>query len=207
METVAINGKVRTEVGKRATKAIRNADEIPCVLYGGEDLIHFSITPSDVKDLIYTADFKIAEINIDGNTYKSIVKDVQFHPVSERILHIDFLHLVDGQPVKIEVPIRFKGTSPGVKSGGKLMPKLRRVKVKTTPENMVNELMVDISKLQLGHSIRVRDIKPGEGIEIVLSPGIPVASVEIPRVLRSAAPAAAAVEEEEGGEEEEATEE
>lgn len=187
MEIVAINGQIRAEVGKKATKAVRKKDGgIPCVLYGGEDLIHFSIPEPEVKALIYTSDFKVADINIEGKTYRCILKDVQYHPVTEAILHIDFLRLVKGNPVKIEVPVRFKGTSPGVKSGGKLLPKLRRVKVKTTPENLVSELLVDISKLELGQSIRVRDIEPGEGIEIILSPGIPVATVEVPRALRSA---------------------
>jgi len=151
-----------------------------------------------VKKLIYTADFKVAELNIGGASHRAIVKAVQFHPVSEEIMHIDFLELVAGQSVRLEVPVHFVGSSPGVKTGGKLLQNLRRIKIKTTPENMVSSLELDISELELGHAIRVRDIKPVDGVEIMVTGATPVAVVEVPRALRSAATAA---EGEEGAEE------
>lgn len=212
METIAFTGEPRTDLGKRSTKMLRGKGHIPCVAYGSEDLIHFSLNPTDVKDLIYTPDFKLAEITVDGKSFKAIVKDIQFHPVTDEIMHLDFLQLEEGRAVKVEVPIRFKGTSPGVKGGGKLIQRLRRIKIKTLPENLVSEMNVDISKLELNHSIRVRDVDQKlETIEIMNSPGVPIASVETPRALRSAATAAAkegegAVAEEEATEEE-ATEE
>ncbi|NUQ23755.1 MAG: 50S ribosomal protein L25 [Saprospiraceae bacterium] len=187
MEVVAIKGQGRSGLGKKATKAVRNDGRIPCVIYGGGDAIHFTTTGSEVKNLVYSGDFKLAEIDVDGKPHKCILKDIQFHPVNDKILHIDFLRLVDGHPVKVEVPLRFKGVSAGVKAGGKLLQTVRKVKIKTTPEHLVDELSVDITHLEMGQSIRIRDIKPATGIEIINSPGIPIATIEIPRALRSAA--------------------
>ena len=186
MQTVAIKGEARTELGKKNTKAVRTEGKIPCVLYGKDEVSHFSTSINDVKHIIYTPEFKVAEIDLNGNKYRCILKDVQFHPVSEKVLHIDFLKLTEGHPVKVEVPIKFTGTSPGVKSGGKLIQQVRRIKIKTIPEKLVDEVTLDISSLELGQSIRVRDIETVDGIEIMNSPGIPVALVEIPRALRSA---------------------
>ncbi|MCG8328094.1 MAG: 50S ribosomal protein L25 [Chitinophagales bacterium] len=191
MEVIAVNGELRPELGKKGSKAVRNAGRIPCVLYGGDEVTHFSVAFNDVRDLIYTPDFKLAEISLDGKVQKAILKDAQFHPVSDDIRHIDFLRLVEGAPIKVEVPVRFKGVSPGVKVGGKLQQKLRRVKIKTTPDNLIDELHVDISSLELGDSVRVRDIEAVDNIEILNSPSVPLGTVETPRALRSAATAAA----------------
>lgn len=191
METIAITGQSRTGLGKKPSKDLRNDGRIPCVLYGGQDVVHFSVTLNDVKNLIYTPDFRVANLTVDGATYRCIVKDYQLHPLTSNLTHIDFLSLVDGQKVKLEVPVRTKGVSPGVKLGGKLQQKLRRVKVKTLPEEMVTELFVDISPLDLGQSLRVRDIQVPAGIELLNSPSIPVVTIEIPRALRSAAAAEA----------------
>lgn len=184
MQTVQFTGTARAAVGKKATKAIRNEGGIPCVIYGGEENVHFSTVHNDVKGMIYTPDFKVAEITVDGATYKCIIKEVQFHPVTEVIRHIDFLKLDEGKSVILEVPVRFKGVSPGVKSGGSLQQSLRRVKIKTTPENMVDELYGDISTLELGQAIRVRDLDLPEGVQLMNAPAIPVASVVVPRALR-----------------------
>ncbi len=191
MEIIAVNGQARPGLGKKVAKAVRNEGRIPCVLYGGDEVVHFSTTLNEVRGVVYTPDFKVAELSVNGKTYRAILKDVQWHPVSDSIMHIDFLRLVEGHPVKVEVPVRFKGVSPGVRAGGKLQQKLRRVQIKTTPEHLVTEISVDISKLELGQSIRVRDIVIEEpGIEIMSSPGVPVATIEIPRALRSATAAA-----------------
>lgn len=186
MTTVTLTATPRSNTGKKSSKAVRKGGGIPCILYGGETNVSFSTTHNDIKSLIYTPDFKIAEINLDGAVHKCILKDVQFHPVTESVLHADFLKLEESRPVKLEVPLRFKGTSPGVKEGGKIQQTLRRVKIKTTVDKMVDELLVDISELTLGSAARVRDIDVPEGIEIMNSPGIPVVSVEVPRALRSA---------------------
>lgn len=190
MEIIAINGQPRTDLGKKGAKAVRNGELIPCVLYGAGVSEHFSTEVSSVRHLIYTPDFKVAEITVEGKKHRCIVKAVQYHPVSEKIMHIDFLSLVPGHPVKVEVPLRFTGSSIGVKGGGKLQQNVRRVKIKTMPEDLVSELKLDISNLDMGQSVRVRDIKAPQNVEILTAASTPVATIEIPRALRSAAAAA-----------------
>lgn len=194
METVAVNGTIRTEVGKKATKAIRKQGEVPCVIYGGENVIHFSSAPSAFKHLIFTPEFKLAEITLDGTAYKCILKDAQYHPVSDEIVHMDFLQLIDGKNIIVNIPVAFKGVSPGVKAGGTLTSKLRTIKIKTTPDQIVNQLFVDISELVLGDSVRVRDVEVTDEMQVMNPGATPVASVEVPRALKSAE-----AEEEEGG--------
>lgn len=197
METIAISGELRAATGTKNAKQNRAAGAVPCVIYGGGDNISFTIDPKSVRDLIYTADFKLAEVTVDGGKHNCILKDAQFHPVTDNLVHLDFLKLVDGHPIKVEVPVRCVGASPGVKTGGKLQLKLRRIKIKTTPENIVDHLTVDISSLELGNSVRVRDINVPEGVEIMNPMANPVASVEIPRALRSAASKAEGEDEDE----------
>lgn len=194
MKTIALAGTPRTEVGKKSTKALRNEGLVPCVLYGGENAVHFSVTPMALRDLIYTNEFTTAAVEVEGTTYSAIIKDVQFHPITDTIMHVDFLQLEEGKVVKAEIPLRLVGTAVGVKVGGVLMQKLRKIKVKTTPDKLSATLSVDVSSLALGKSIRVRNIEVQDGIEIMNAGGIPVASVEIPRALRSAEAKAAAEE-------------
>ena len=191
MQSIAISGNPRVELGKVATKTNRTEGVIPCVLYGLDELAHFTVTAKDVRYLVYTPDFKIAELSLEGKTYRTILKDVQFHPISEAILHIDFLKLTEGQPVKVDVPLRLVGSAPGVKSGGRLIQPVRKVKIKCLPETLVDQVQLDISGLDLGQTSRVRDIIAQEGIEIMMSPSIPAVTIEIPRALRSAATAEA----------------
>ena len=190
MKNVVIKGELRTDLGKKGTKGVRSKGLIPCVIYGGDNPVHFSVQFSEIKDIIYTPDFKIANIEVGGESFRALLKSYQTHPVTDAVEHIDFLRLIDGHPVKVELPVRFYGVSPGVKLGGKLLQTLRKIKVKTTPQHLRDEILMDISSMELGQSIRVRDIKGIEGIEIMSSPGIPVATIEIPRALRSAAAAA-----------------
>jgi len=197
MTSVEIQGNTRSEFGKKGSKVDRNNGNIPAVMYGGNDVIHFTVTPAAVKHLIYTPDFKLADLEIDGKHYRAILKSVQFHPVTDQILHIDFLRLIDKTPIKVEIPLRFKGVSPGVKVGGKLIQQLRKIKIKTTPEFLVDELKADISKLELGQALRVREVIIPNGVEIINNPATPVALIEIPRALKAAA-ALAAKENEKG---------
>ncbi len=195
MNTVTVNGNTRTDLGKKATKAVRKDGGIPCVMYGAGDPVHFVTKHADVKKLIFTPEFQLAEVSLEGKSQKAIIKTVQYHPVTENIEHIDFLALIDGKSVKVDLPVRFRGVSPGILAGGRLTQSMRRVKVKTVPESLVNELVLDISSMQLGSAIRVRDIDPVEGLEIMSNESIPVAIVEVPRALRSATDAEAAAEE------------
>ena len=191
MVAVEIQGSKRSELGKKGSKSIRKDGGIPAVLYGGDEVIHFTVTTAGVKHIIYTPDFKLADLDVDGNHYKAILKSVQFHPVTDEVIHIDFLRLLDKVPVKVEVPLRFKGTSPGVKVGGKLIQQVRKIKIKTTPAKLVDELKADISSLDLGQALRVRDIIVPEGVEILNNSATPIALIEVPRALKAAAAAEA----------------
>ena len=201
MKTITLEGTLRTDLGKKSTKALRNAGLVPCVVYGSGENVHFSAPAQSFRDLIYTTEYTIAEVSIKGETTKSIIKGVQFHPVNDSIMHVDFLELIDGRSFKTEIPIALVGQPEGVQIGGVLMQKIRKVKVKTTPEKLTASIEVDVAHLVLGKSVRIREIQVPEGVEIMNSGGIPVASVEVPRALRSSA------SEEEEGTEEEGTEE
>jgi len=212
METVAIKAMSRSEFRTKGAKATRNAGKIPAVVYGGDTVSHISVELNDLRHAVYTPAFKLIDLELDGEQVSCIVKDIQFHPVSEEIVHVDFLRLVPGRSIKVEVPVRLEGVSPGLREGGALVKKLRRIAIKTTPEHLVDELVVDVSELMLGFSVRVKDAIVGEGIEVLNTPNIPIASVEIPRALKTeeeeaaelaeleAAEAAEAAEAGEGGE-------
>lgn len=187
MEIVAIQGSRKEGSGKEGAKKIRRDGLVPAVLYksGGGDTLPFSVTAPDIRPIVYTPKFRLVEINVDGKVHKCIVKEVQFHPVTDHVTHIDFLELVPGVKFKATVPLRYAGTAPGVKNGGKFIPKLRQVNILTTPENVVDEVFADISKMDLGSTIRVRDITLPTGVEISNNGAIPVASIEIPRALKA----------------------
>lgn len=192
METMTLQAKPRKALGKVATKAVRKENLIPCVLYGGDEIQHFTLAPLDLRTLVYSPEFKTVEINLDGQMHKCILKHVQYHPVDERILHIDFLRLIEEHPIKIEVPVSFQGVAIGLKSGGKLIKKMRSVKIKTTPEFLIDKIVLDTTAMELGQSARIKDLIIGEGIEILNNEDIPVASIDIPRALRTADDATAA---------------
>lgn len=186
MELIAINGQRKEKSGKQEVKKIRNAGMVPAVLYksGGGDAIQFGVDPAEFRHLVYSSKFKLAEISLDGQKHKCILKDIQFHPVTEAVLHLDFLELVPQVAFKATVPLRFAGVAPGVKAGGKFLPKLRKVGILTTPESVVDEVVADISAMELGDTIRVRDIKLQAGVQITNPPAVPIATIEIPRALK-----------------------
>ena len=198
MQTEVFKAEARDMSVKAA--ALRKEGRIPAVLYGPSVQEHFSVTHNDIKKLVYTPDFKVGEVELGGNSHKCIVKNVQYHPMTDEIRHIDFLVLKEGTKVKVDIPVKFKGVSPGVKEGGTLMQSMRKVKVKLDPKDLVDTLFIDISELTLGSAVRVKDIEIKEGIEVMVNEATPIASVEIPRALKSAQ--AEAAEAEGGGGEE-----
>ncbi len=189
MNTVTVSAQIRTNIGKTPVKATRALGLIPAIVYGNETPQAISVNKSEVKHLIYTPEFKIAEVTIDGKTQKCILKDYQMDPVTEQILHIDFLRLKEGVPVKVQIPVSFIGLSPGVKAGGKLVQQIRKIGIKTTPKYLVDKIEVDISKLELSGVLRVKEIILNENIEILIDGSNPLATVEVPRALKSAASA------------------
>ena len=185
METIKIEGQLRSEINKKTTKAVRATGNIPCVMYGGSEVKHFVASPKAFKHAIYTPDFKLVEVTIDGKPTQCIIKSAQFHPVNDALMHVDLLELVPGQGFNAEVPVTYAGVSPGVKTGGKMMKMIRRVKVRMTPESMVDNLSIDISELELGFSVRVNELTPVEGVVVTDPPNAPIASVVVPRALKS----------------------
>ncbi len=185
MEVIKVKGEIRKDMGKKATKALRREGLIPCNLYGKNTSLQFSANPVDFKDLVYTPNFKKAEIEVDGESHRCIVKKVDFHPVTDEILHIDLLKLVEDRKVKVQIPVHLQGSAPGVVDGGRLVQTLRKVEIKTTPKYLINELFIDVSKLQMGETVRVKDIDESETFEILNNPSIPIASIQVPRVLKT----------------------
>ena len=161
MKTIAISGSLRENVGKRDAKGLRYEGKAPAVLYGGTEQTHFAVLITDLKDVIYTPEANFVEIDIDGTKTKAIVKELQFHPVTDVLLHVDFLQLDEAKEILMEIPIKLTGVSPGVKMGGKLVQKLRKLRVKALPKDMPQAVEVSIAKLEVGGLFRVRDIEKG----------------------------------------------
>ncbi len=183
MKTITIEGQLRTEFGKSATRRLRSEGHVPAVIYGGAKEINFSAPAAAFRNIVYTADFMLTDVNVDGQTYNCVLKDLQFDKVTDRLIHVDFLELVPGKKVIVNIPLNFTGTPAGVKEGGKLVLKLKTLKVKTAPEHLKENIEVDLSELRVNDNIRVQDVA-AENMEVLNSPRIPVASVTTTRQLR-----------------------
>ncbi|MGF7232110.1 50S ribosomal protein L25 [Arachidicoccus sp.] len=183
MKTITIEGHLRTESGKRAARQVRSQDHVPGVIYGGEKEINFHASAKDLKSLVYTSEFQKAEVKIDGKTYTTILKDLQFDRVTDRLTHIDLLELVAGKKVLATIPVKFVGNSAGVKAGGKLVTKLKSLKVKCLPKDLKEFIEVDITNLDLNENVRVEDVKEAS-LEIMNSKRIPIASIVMTRQLK-----------------------
>lgn len=193
MKTITIKGQLRTGFGKTATRQLRSQDQVPGVIYGGAQEVNFSAPAAAFKPLVYTPSFQLAEVEIDGTTYKCILKDLQFDKVSDTLIHVDLLELVEDKKVIATIPLKFTGTSIGVKNGGKFVAKINALKVKTLPKYLREHIEVSIEDLDLNGNIRVEDVL-AENYEFMNSPRIPIASVVLTRQLKqeeAAAPAAA----------------
>lgn len=194
MKSITIKGSQRESVGKKATKALRNAGKVPCVLYGGEEPIHFSADELSFKDLVYTPNIYTATIELEnGEKLEAILQDIQFHPVSDKILHIDFYKLYEDKEVTMNIPVKLVGNSPGVMSGGVLRFPNRRLKVRALPSNLPDFINADISKLKIGDKVFVKDLM-SEQYSILHPEDIVVAQV---RMARNAVVSAEEEEEEE----------
>ena len=183
MKTITIEGQLRTESGKKATRLLRSQQLMRGVIYGGKSEISFAAPVSSFKNIVYTSEFILAEVQVGGQTYKCILKDLQFDKVSDALIHVDFLELVEGKKVVATLPLKYVGIPAGVKSGGKLVTKMKSVKVKTDPSALKDFIEVDLTNLELNANLRVQDIK-AEGMEIMNSPRIPIASVTMTRQLK-----------------------
>jgi len=186
MKSISINGTKRAAQTKQENIRLRAEGKVPCVLYGGKEQIHFSTPALSLKGLVYTPNVYTVELNIDGTTYKAVMKDIQFHAVTDRINHIDFLELNDNKKITIEVPVKVSGNAVGVRAGGQLVTKTRRLKISALPKDLPDSVDVSINELNIGDDIRVRDIKL-PGVEILNSPNSVITAVKITRAVAAAA--------------------
>ena len=185
MKSLEIIGFKRANLGKSESKRLRAESMVPCVLYGGEEQVHFYSPAILFRDLVYSPEVYKVQLNIEGEMHEAIMQDLSFHPVNEMLMHVDFLQLQENRPVRMEIPVRLEGTSPGVIQGGKLITKLRKIKIKALPKDLPDYLPVDISDLDLGKSAKVGRISV-EGVTILTNPLAPVCTVAITRALRQA---------------------
>jgi large subunit ribosomal protein L25 len=187
MKSITIKGSKRESVGKAATKALRNADKVPCVLYGGENAIHFSAEEKAFKNLVYTPNVYTATIELEGEkAITCILQDIQFHPVTDKILHVDFYQLFDDKEVTMEIPVKLLGNAPGVIIGGALRFPKRKLKVKALPANLPDTIEADISKLEIGDKLFVSEVN-APGCIILHPENTVVAQVRMSRAASSAA--------------------
>ncbi len=190
MKLITIEGQLRSEFGKKASRHFRSEGKVPCVIYGGSSNIHFTTTPKELKAIVYTPEFNKAIIKIDGKEHTCILKDLQMHKISDEVTHVDFLELVDGKRLNANVPLRFVGQSVGVKSGGRFVVKMNTIKVRTTPENLSSHIDVDITNLEIGKNLRIEDVVVSN-TEIMHNKRIPIAAVVTTRALKQEATEAA----------------
>lgn len=159
MKSISIQGTKRESVGKKATKALRDAELVPCVVYGGTETLNFSAEEKSFKGLVYTPEAHTVTIELDGNTIPAVLQDIQFHPLTDKILHADFYQLSEDKPVVMEVPVRLTGRSKGVVAGGAMRQSFRKLKLKALPANLPDEIVVDVTPLKIGSKLYVGDIK------------------------------------------------
>ena len=194
MKTITIEGQIRTEFGKKATRQLRLEEKVPAVIYGGAKEINFAAPATAFKNVVYTPDFMVVLANIEGKAYRCVLKDLQFDKVSDQLIHVDFLELVEDKKVIVTLPLKFTGAPVGVKAGGKLVTKIKSLKVKLLPKYLRENIELDITNLELNENIRVQDVK-ADNMEIMNSPRIPIASITMTRQLKqeeAAVPKAAA---------------
>jgi large subunit ribosomal protein L25 len=190
MKSITIKGSERESVGKVATKALRNAGAVPCVLYGGNQAVHFSADERAFKNLVYTPNAHTVVIELEGKSFNAVLQDIQVHPVSDKILHIDFFQLFDDKEITMEVPVKITGVSPGVLLGGDLRLNTRRLKVKALPKNLPDFVEANISELQMGNKLYVTKLVLGD-YKLLHPDNTVVAQVKISRAAMKAAQEAA----------------
>ena len=196
MKSIEIKGSLRTETGKKATHSLRKENGVPCALYGiqkdenGKPVAtHFTVTVEGLRKLVYTPHIYVVDLNIDGKVVNAIMKDIQFHPVTDAILHVDFLQIDEANPIVMEVPVKLEGLAEGVKAGGKLALQMRKLKVKALYNIIPEKLTINVSHLGLGKTVKVGELSY-EGLELLNAKEAVVCAVKLTRAARGAAAAA-----------------
>jgi large subunit ribosomal protein L25 len=194
MESITITGTLREDVGTKSAKVLRREGNVPCVIYGGEENIHFYTPEASFRKLLYTPEAHLVLVDLGDKTYRTVIRDAQFHPVSDAIVHVDFFELVPGKQVSIEVPIKLVGNARGVRNGGRLKVNLRKLRVKGEEANLPGFIEHNIEDVRIGQSVRVQDIST-EGFEVLHEPTRTIMVIQTSRL------AVADEDEEEGAEE------
>ncbi len=183
MKTLEINGSLRKSSGKKDTAILRKSNMVPCVLYGGKENIHFTTHENSFLKLVYTSDVHIVKLHIDGKEFNTILKDIQFHPVSDRIIHADFIEVFDNKPIVVSLPVKITGDSPGVKAGGKLKLNKRYLRIKGLPKDIPDHITIDITDLKIHDSVKAGDISI-ENIELLEPENLMILNVATSRVVQ-----------------------
>ncbi len=190
MKTYQLSGTPRPEYGKKAAKLVRKEGNVPCVLYGGSEVVHFSVLDNDLRGLIFTPEIFLVELTLGAKTYKCILKDAQFHPVKDTTLHLDFYEVSETKAILMDVPVRLNGLAEGVKEGGKLSQELRKLKIKAVYTDIPESLNIDVTNLGLGKTMQV-GVLSFDKLEIITNKQSVVCAVKLTRVARGLAAAAA----------------
>lgn len=185
MQKIEIKAVKRENLGKTATKQLRKNEEVPCVVYGGKEVVHFNVSENEFRKLLYTPNVYLVNLNVSGTKYDAIIKDLQFHPVTDKLLHVDFFQISEDKPITIEIPVKLEGLAEGVKAGGKLQLEQRKLRVKGLAKNVPDELMINISNLGLGKSIQVGQLD-FPNLELLNAKNSVVVSVKLTRAARAA---------------------
>ena len=185
MKTVSLSGSPRENVGKKDARDLRRADQVPCVVYGGNEQIHFSADHLALSRVVVSPDVYVVHIDLNGRKVAGVIKEVQFHPVTDRILHVDFQEVVEGKPLKMEIPVRVTGQAIGVRQGGKLSINFRRLMVRGMADDMPEAVEIDITKLRVGDNIRIKNLEL-KGLTILQNPEAVIVAVKRGRAAISA---------------------
>lgn len=195
MKTLELKGSLRTDLGKKATKALRKAELVPCELYGGEENIHFSIEEKHLNKLLFTPEVYIVKFDVDGKVFSCVMRDVQYHPTNDKPLHVDFYQIYEDKAFEVELPIKIEGFAKGIQAGGKLAIILRKLKVKALMADLPENLAIEVSDLGLGKSIQIGQLNY-ENLELLNSKNAVVVQVKLTRAARAAANSTTATTEE-----------
>lgn len=190
MKVVQLSGSPRANVGRTDAAALRNAGKVPCVIYGGKEQVHFSADEKSFKNIIYTPDVCQVEVEVNGKKYLTILQEAQYHRLTDKLIHADFLEIVEGKPVTMQIPVKTVGTSEGVRAGGKLTVKLRKLKARGLANKLPDTIDINIEKLAIGKSVTVGEINI-EGVELLNAKNVSVVSVNTTRAVAQAEQAAA----------------
>ncbi|MBN1926896.1 MAG: 50S ribosomal protein L25/general stress protein Ctc [Prolixibacteraceae bacterium] len=185
MKTYDVNGKLREATGKKDSKKLRSENNVPCVLYGLENPIHFYVPKNDLLKLIFTPSVYLINLDIDGDKHQAIMQDLQFDPVTDEVIHIDFLKVYDDKLVKVDIPVVTKGFAKGIRKGGKLQVEMRRLKILALPKDLPDVITIDVSDIDIGQSLRVGDIDL-ENVTILNHKSVPVIRIMVTRAARAA---------------------